>query len=139
MWKSGFGGGFGKKFKPAKPKAVKAPLPAAPRNRGFETILCEAIRHGVTVELRYDGTDGIDRSNREFGPAVVHYSTANAARVCVSGQVLNNSDEPSKIGPCDFEVGKIVSLSLTDRPFKPDPRLDLTNAKFRNGIICKPS
>lgn len=139
MARRGLGGGFGKAFKSAKIKVPKPPSPGAPRRKDFEDVLCEAIRRGVTVEMIYDGTDGVDRNAREYGPAAVHYSSENAARVCVGGEVLSNPDEPSKTGPCTFEVGKIVSLSITDRLFKPDPRLDLTNAKYRNGIICKPS
>lgn len=124
--------------KPSKArKPPKPPSSVAPRRRDFENLLCEAIRLGVTVELRYDGTDGIDRAAREYGPAAVHYSSENARRVCVAGEVLSNPDEPSKTGPCTFEVGKIVELRIAGRAFKPDPGFDPNAVKYRNGIICK--
>ncbi len=107
------------------------------RRHDWEGVLCEAIAKGVSVELRYDGTDGIDRAFREYGPAAVYRSGDDAGRICVSGEVISNPDEPQKIGPCTFEVGKIIDLRLTVRRFQPDPRFDPSAAKYRNGIICK--
>jgi hypothetical protein len=67
MARSGWGSGFKpKKFKsPFAPgKAKKPEAPPAPRKPHFETLLCDAVRQGVSVEMRYDGEEGLDQYYR---------------------------------------------------------------------------
>lgn len=112
-------------------KTPKQEPPPAPRNQGFENLLCQAIRERRVVELRYDD----DAQFRRFEPAAV-YNTAKH-KICVSGVQLTNPNEPGdEQGPHNFEVGKIADLTLTDVNFQPDPRFDRFDAKYKNGIIC---
>ena len=134
--KSAFGG-----FKPTggvRPKAQPKPdHPPVPRKVAFEQMLCEAIKGGVAVELRYHKPDGYaDVQFRTFGPAAVYHSEQD--KVCVSGEeIANPNDWHTRRSPRNFEIGRIVELRLTAQMYQPPATIDYTQAKYRNGIICR--
>ena len=102
--------------------------PAA-RRTDLETKLCTAIRESVQVEITYDG------EVRVYEPCAVFHSPKH--KVNVAGQQIKNLTNPAdKLGPRDFEIGRIETLRVTAMRFTPDPRFDRTHAKYRNGIIC---
>jgi hypothetical protein len=107
-------------FAQAKPKA--APKPRKPE---FERLLCEAIIKKLIVELRYDD----DIVPREFAADVVYPSSPG--KMSVAGRL------PKSVGewePRIFEIGKIKSLAVTTRLFKPDRRFNLLDPKYRDRI-----
>lgn len=105
-------------------------LPVA-RKPHFETLLCEAISKGVAVKLRYQKPGEMpDAVSRSFGPLAVYYS--EHMKVCVSGEQLGSGSRPH-----NFEVGRIVDMSITSDPFRPSGTIDYTQRKYRNGIICR--
>lgn len=129
--------GFGA-IRLSKPRAApKSASPAVMRKPAFEQMLCEAIRAGVTVELRYQKPDeGPDFLFRVFGPVAVYKSEQD--KISVSGEELVNPNEPGKKStPHNFEIGRIVDLRVTANPFQPSAAVDYTQAKYRNGIICR--
>lgn len=115
---------------PPKPKKQKNPFAPvksdtpAMRKPAFEQLLCQAIRSRTFVELRYED----DITERMFAPDVV-YPTSKL-KVCVSGRQMGTLE----LEPHTFEVGKIKSLSLTERTFTPDPRFNLADPRYRNRI-----
>ena len=112
-------------------KAAKPKEPSASRNTHFENKFCEAIKHHLVVTLRCEG----DTLDRTFAPHAVFHSTQD--KVCVSGTQLRN---PEKFGDDDearyFEIGKVGSMTLTDRKFTPHPWFNRFDDQYRNGIIC---
>ncbi len=119
----------GTKFSSPYGRPTKPEDRPATRRMDLENSLCDAIRDRVQVEFTYDGED------RVFEPCAVFHSLKH--KVNVSGQVVQNLTDPAgKLGPHDFEIGKIDTLRITGRKFTPDPRFDRTHAKYRNGIIC---
>ncbi|WP_439618322.1 hypothetical protein [Shinella sp.] len=123
-------------FSPPKPKRLTAPKieePPAPRRYDFERLLCEAINQEKQVSLRYSG----DFHAREFEPSVVFHSSKNPHQVNVGGcQIINPNNVGENMTPHNFEVGKIVSLALIDKPFIVRERVDVLRATYANGIIC---
>jgi hypothetical protein len=105
----------------APPKPADTP---APRKEGFERTLCGAIRSKLLVELRYED----DIAARVFAPDVVYRSSKG--KICTSGRLFNALGTE----PHTFEVGKIKTLAVTDRPFTPDPRFNLFDPKYRDRI-----
>lgn len=106
----------------ALPKAKPAPKPRKPE---LERLLCEAITKKLMVELRYDD----DVAPREFAADVVYPSSPG--KISVAGRLpkINGEWEPRI-----FEIGKIKSLTITERQFKPDPRFKLNDPKYRDRI-----
>lgn len=93
-------------------------------------MLCGAIQQGVHVELRYRKPDEMpDMMFRKFGPIAVYHSEQN--KVCVSG------DHIADRTPRNFEVGRIIDMRITTDPFQPSAAVDYTQAKYRNGVICR--
>lgn len=112
----------------AKSSAEKEP---APRDMARESKLCSAIAKRVRVTLHYED----DAFARTFEPHAVYHTSKG--KVCVSGNMTANPNDPAdKLGPHNFEVGRLRSLSITDDKFIPDPRFDRHDAKYRHGIIC---
>lgn len=71
-----------------------------------------------------------------FGPVAVYHSEKR--KVCVAGEELSNPNDPTApLTPHNFEVGRIVELSLTTDAFKPSASVDYTQPKYRNGVICR--
>ncbi|WP_334150949.1 hypothetical protein [Hyphomicrobium sp.] len=112
-------------------KTSKPTKPPAPRNTVLEQALCNAIAKRLRVSLQYED----DMLARTFEPhAVYHTSTG---KVCVAGNVTANpNDYSDKLGPHNFEVGRIRSVRATEAKFIPDPRFDRHDAKYSNGILC---
>jgi len=106
----------------------KASEPPAPRNIAFETTLCNAIRNGVLVELRYED----DAFARAYAPYVV-YRTATG-KYCAFGMQVNKTNPNDRNDPHNFEVGKMRSVTLTTTKFTRDPRFNLSDAKYRNRV-----
>lgn len=125
-------------FRPKRParrrNPFRGPKPEdipAPRNLGFEEMLCEAIRKEVLVKLRYED----DLEDRLFEPTAVYPSTKN--KINVTGTQITNPDKPEDdLEPHVFEIGKIFSMSLTDTPFKVRIPIDRFDKRYRNGIMC---
>jgi len=112
-------------------KPFKAPKPVAPRNYGFEQLLCQAIRRRVLVEMRYE-RDGADRT---IAPYVVFESEPND--ICLSCFQISNPAKPQDGDePRNFTVGKIAALRLTEATFAIDPRFNRADAKYRHGVLC---
>ena len=100
------------------------------RNYQFEQELCKAISKRVLIRLKYD-TDTVERT---FAPYGVYNS--NTGKVLVCGIQTDNPADPSEHDkPRNLEVGKIISISLTNIGFIPDDRFDPTDKKYRNGFI----
>ncbi|MBW3560056.1 MAG: hypothetical protein KY449_09865 [Proteobacteria bacterium] len=111
---------------PNAPKPQERPLP---RKTAYEATLCDAIRQGVLVEVRYDNED------RLFAPQVVHHSSQR--KVVVYGVQTANLTKPAEAsGPRTFEVGGIQSLALTNRPVPTLLPINRADERYRNGIIC---
>lgn len=128
---------FGNRSKPPSSQPKKASVPAVPRKISFEDLLCRAIGQGVTVRLRYHKPDELpDGLHRTFGPTAVYWS--EVMKVCVSGEELDNPNEPGKPpSPHNFEVGRIVDLEITTDGFQPSAAVDYSQAKYRNGVLCR--
>lgn len=105
---------------PFAPKKVENP--PAPRNRGLEDLLCEAIKKQLLVRLLYED----DLTHRLLGPSVVYKTTKE--KICVYGIQAND-------GPHNFEVGKIRSAQLTETHYNPEP-INRLDERYANGIIC---
>lgn len=117
-------------FGPSKSKA-KRPVEIAPRNFQNERLLCESIAKLHVVTFRYKD----DVLSREFEPAAVYHS-ANG-KVCVSGEMTKNPNDPTdRLGPHNFEVGLMSSITVTLTKYIPDNRFNRYDPKYRNGIIC---
>lgn len=116
---------------PRNPFAAKAaPAPAAPRRFDFEQIVAEAIDARRLLSLRYDD----DVVARTFQPAVLYHSSGD--KVCVGGLQIGNPAEPSENGePRVFEVGKMRSVEVTDRPFGQPATFDRFDKRYAGGII----
>jgi hypothetical protein len=111
--------------------AAKPEERPAPRKPAYEQMLCEAIRTGMAVELRYQKADERPDSDfRKFGPDAVYNSEKD--KTCVSGEQLN--DRPT---PRNFEIGRIVDLRISDQVYRPSNVIDYTQEKYRNGILCR--
>ncbi len=121
---------FRKPVRPSKP--TRAPGPdevPAPRKHHLEELLCDAVTRRKVVELRYEG----DILSRTFEPAAVFWSTR--LKVSVIGLQSANPNRPSKPAVRDFEIGKIVSVNVTEIDFQSDP-INRHDPKYQNGIIC---
>lgn len=116
---------------PRNPFAVKpAPTPAAPRRFDFERIVAEAIDARRLLSLRYDD----DVMARTFQPAVLYHSSGD--KVCVSGLQIGNPAEPRENGePRVFEVGKMRTVEVTDKPFSQPATFDRSDRRYSGGII----
>jgi len=111
----------------------KIEVPPAPRRLDFERLLCDAIAKEKLVSLKYPG----DIRAREFEPGVVFHSSKNRDKINVGGcQIINPNEIGENMTPHYFEVGKIVSLTVTDKPFVVRERIDIFDARYANGIIC---
>lgn len=109
----------------------KQEKPPAARNFAFEQALCQAIAQRVLVLITYEG----DFISRTFAPHAVYYSTAD--KVNVFGiQIDNPADPLERHVPRMFEVGRIVSLSLTAANFQPDARYNRFDSRYQYGVIC---
>lgn len=125
--KNPFGLPAAKRTAPAKAKEMPAP-----RRSEFERLLRTAIDSEKLVSLRY--TD--DVLAREFEPGVLYYSQADRNQVNVGGCQIKNPNEPqSRMEPRVFEVGKIVSLTITHKPFVLRDAIDLLDRRYANGIL----
>lgn len=122
--------------KAKKPKALTLPKvekPPAPRRIDFERTLRDAIEKEKLVSLKYPG----DIQAREFEPGAVYYSSRNPQKVNVGGcQITNPNDTRENMQPHVFEVGKIVSLALTEKPFVVREGIDVRDPRYVNGFIC---
>ena len=100
----------------------------ASRNPVAESALCLAIRSQVLVELRH----GDDFQPRAFAPYVV-YRTSKGA-VCVFGMQVDPSAPSERSDPDNLEVGMIRQVDLTSIHFDPDPKFDLSSARYRDRL-----
>jgi len=112
-------------------------VPPARRRTEFEDLLCDAISKSVAVELRYRASDGSEINWRTYGPDVVYFASEDKLTVRVFGRILSDPKDPSQVGPCTLEVGRIAEMRITQTPFEPDGMLDPFDFAYRNGIICK--
>lgn len=117
--------------------SARSDAPAVARKFAFEQLFCEAIKAGVAVELRYQKPDEFpDTQFRTFGPSAVYHS--EQSKVCVSGEEIANPNTwDTGRSPRNFEIGRIVELRLTSHPYQPPATIDYTQAKYRNGVICR--
>lgn len=121
--------GYGGWMTPAKP----AKAPAAPRDFGHERTLCDAIGKLAVVELKYKD----DMQWRTFQPHCVHHSSDDQAQVNVYGEMTSNPNEPNaKLGPRNFEIGRLTAIRITDAKFERPREFDRFAALFKAGIIC---
>lgn len=112
-------------------RAAPAEAPPVPRKPALEQMLCEAIRAGMAVELRYQKPGEMpDQAFRSFGPDAVYHSEKR--KVCVSGEQLGGRSSPH-----NFEVGRIVDLRVAAQRYQPSGTVDYSQSKYRNGIICR--
>jgi hypothetical protein len=119
----------GTKYRSPFGRPTKSDDPPVARRLDLEAKLCTAIREKVQVEFTYDG------KARVYEPCAVFHSLRH--KVNVAGEQVNNFTDPTdKLGPHDFEIGKIENLRVTDRKFTPALGFDRAHSKYRNGIIC---
>lgn len=125
------GSGTGGKIQPKRDHS------SVTRKREFEDMICEAIKRGVAVELRYRNPDGdLDTEFRMFAPAAVYISQQE--KFCVSGvQIVNPHDLHAGPLPRNFEIGRIVELRLTDKAYPHLAPIEDRDKKYGNGIICR--
>jgi len=102
------------------------------RNRILEHKLCDTIKKHYVVRLKYKD----QFYSRTFEPYIVYRSTKD--KILVSGYQTKNDSKPFKKSEFHhFEVALISSLKITDEIFKIDIRVDLTDERYGDDIICK--
>lgn len=112
-------------------KTAKFEQRPAPRRLEYEQLLCNAIRAGMAVELRYQKAGEMpDRDFRTFGPDVVYHSEQE--KTCVSGEQVSGRPAPR-----NFEIGRIVDLRISTQQYRPSNVIDYTQKKYRNGVVCR--
>lgn len=94
-------------------------------------MLCEAIRQEKLVSLKYPG----DTQAREFEPGIIFQSSMDKIEV-FGHQLTNPNVVDGSMQPRSFEIGKIISLSMTEKPFVVRGLIDVRDPKYANGIIC---
>jgi len=119
---------FGVYKPPREPKE-----PAAPRDVSTERTLCEAIASLSVVELKYKD----DLLWRRYEPHCVHHSSADQSQVNVYGELTADPNTSNlKLGPRNFEVGRITAIRITDAKFQRPREFDRFAALYSAGIIC---
>ena len=111
-------------------RASPAPTPAAPRRFDFERVIGEAIDARRLLSIRYDD----DFAPRTFQPSALYHSAGD--KVCVTGIQIHNPGVVGENGePRVFEVGKVRSVEMTDRPFTQAASIDRFDKRYAKGII----
>ena len=106
----------------------------APRERRsvfLESLLCIAIRKRVLVKLQFKEYI----VERLFEPTVVYLSKKH--QICVAGIQIANLEKPLDDAEVrNFDIGAMRNVFLTEQAFVIDPRVDQSDCKYANGIIC---
>lgn len=127
--KSTFGGIKPSRAKnPANPFVAQTDRPAQ-RKMHFEKLLAEAIANRRLVKLHEAGAE--DPAAHTYAPHAVYFSKQRKLMVyCLPADDAAEGTEPRQ-----FEIGRLDSLELTDRPFEPDAGFDKDHARFKNGFL----
>jgi hypothetical protein len=102
----------------------------AMRNLQYEQLLATAMDDRRLVELRYEG----DAAPRLFQPEGIYHSSRD--KVCVAGVQVRNPNHPGKDDtPHVFEVGRVMSLRVSETAFLHPVRFDRYDDKYAEGVI----